>query len=654
MKKDTAFKTFLTYIFILVFIFLFFMMYKNISLYQNDNTSNYTYSTLVNDIKTDNTPNIEYILIQTSEDLYDKGYAIVKFKDGSKKSISVPSMSSFMNVIHSSENGMQLIETLKPSKPGILSSTYLPIIIVIICIIVVLIIIAQQTKGSSGGGGSRVLSFGKNKAKILTDGQKTASFKDVAGLKEEKHDLEEVVDFLKDPKKYKDIGARIPKGILLVGPPGTGKTLLARAIAGEAGVQFFSISGSDFVEMFVGVGASRVRDMFEEAKKNKPCLIFIDEIDAVGRRRGSGLGGGHDEREQTLNQLLVEMDGFSTNENIIIIAATNRVDILDPALLRPGRFDRQIYVGAPDVKGREEILKVHARSKKLDKDVNLEEVAKTTAGFTGAQLENLLNEAAIISARKNKQSISMEEIRKAFIKVGVGTEKKSRVISQEERAITAYHEAGHAIVTEMLPLMDAVHIISIIPTGGAGGYTMHLPVDKGYFSKNYLLQEIMVLFGGRIAEEIIFDDITTGASSDIERASKIARGMVTKYGMSSLGPIEFIEDEISPTLASSIDEEIKNIIASCYDKAKQILLDNLDYLHSVSNLLLEKEKITGDEFRGMFPENFFPEKKLPTYPEKEGKKCDNIEEDKKDKLNSNVDKENILCDNNVENNDNNL
>ena len=654
MKKDTAFKTFLTYIFILVFIFLFFMMYKNISLYQNDNTSNYTYSTLVNDIKTDNTSNIEYILIQTSEDLYDKGYAIVKFKDGSKKSISVPSMSSFMNVIHSSENGMQLIETLKPSKPGILSSTYLPIIIVIICIIVVLIIIAQQTKGSSGGGGSRVLSFGKNKAKILTDGQKTASFKDVAGLKEEKHDLEEVVDFLKDPKKYKDIGARIPKGILLVGPPGTGKTLLARAIAGEAGVQFFSISGSDFVEMFVGVGASRVRDMFEEAKKNKPCLIFIDEIDAVGRRRGSGLGGGHDEREQTLNQLLVEMDGFSTNENIIIIAATNRVDILDPALLRPGRFDRQIYVGAPDVKGREEILKVHARSKKLDKDVNLEEVAKTTAGFTGAQLENLLNEAAIISARKNKQSISMEEIRKAFIKVGVGTEKKSRVISQEERAITAYHEAGHAIVTEMLPLMDAVHIISIIPTGGAGGYTMHLPVDKGYFSKNYLLQEIMVLFGGRIAEEIIFDDITTGASSDIERASKIARGMVTKYGMSSLGPIEFIEDEISPTLASSIDEEIKNIIASCYDKAKQILLDNLDYLHSVSNLLLEKEKITGDEFRGMFPENFFPEKKLPTYPEKEGKKCDNIEEDKKDKLNSNVDKENILCDNNVENNDNNL
>ena len=369
--------------------------------------------------------------------------------------------------------------------------------------------------------------------------------------------------------------------------------------------------------MFVGVGASRVRDMFEEAKKNKPCLIFIDEIDAVGRKRGSGLGGGHDEREQTLNQLLVEMDGFSTNENIIIIAATNRVDILDPALLRPGRFDRQIYVGPPDVKGREEILKVHARTKKLDENVDLEEVAKTTSGFTGAQLENLLNEAAIIAAKKGNKTISMKEIRKAFIKVGVGTEKKSRVISQEEREITAYHEAGHAIITEMLPLMDTVHIISIIPTGGAGGYTMHLPVDKGYFSKNYLKQEIMVLFGGRIAEEIIFDDITTGASSDIERASKIARGMVTRYGMSSLGPIEFLDEEISPNLASSIDTEIKEIISSCYDNAKQILLNNIDYLHSTANLLLEKEKITGDEFRALFPENFFPEKKLPTYPEKE-------------------------------------
>lgn len=630
MNKDAMFKTFLMYILIFVFIFLSFTMYKNINLQENNKFSNYTYSSLVNDIKENDVSDIKSISIKTSEEIYDKGSAIIYFKDGYKKSIPIPSISSFMNIVHSSANGMQLIETFEPSKPSFLSPTYLPIIIIIIAIIIVLVFITQQAKGS-GGGGSRVLSFGKNKAKILTDNQKTASFKDVAGLKEEKYDLEEVVDFLKDPKKYKDIGARIPKGILLVGPPGTGKTLLARAIAGEAGVQFFSISGSDFVEMFVGVGASRVRDMFEEAKKNKPCLIFIDEIDAVGRKRGSGLGGGHDEREQTLNQLLVEMDGFSTNENIIIIAATNRVDILDPALLRPGRFDRQIYVGAPDVKGREEILKVHARTKKLDENVDLEEVAKTTSGFTGAQLENLLNEAAIIAAKKGNKTISMKEIRKAFIKVGVGTEKKSRVISQEEREITAYHEAGHAIITEMLPLMDTVHIISIIPTGGAGGYTMHLPVDKGYFSKNYLKQEIMVLFGGRIAEEIIFDDITTGASSDIERASKIARGMVTRYGMSSLGPIEFLDEEISPNLASSIDTEIKEIISSCYDNAKQILLNNVSYLHSTANLLLEKEKITGDEFRALFPKNFFPEKKLPTYPEKENN--NNIASETSDKEN---------------------
>lgn len=613
MNKNTMFKSFIMYILILTSIFLSLMIYKNINLIDNNEFADYTYSSLVNDIKENNTSNVKYIGLKTSEEVYDKGSAIVYFKNGYKKEIPIPSMSAFMTTIHSYAEGLELIETYQPSSPGIFSATYLPIIIVIIAIIFVLMLLTNQAKGN--GGGSRVLSFGKNKAKVLTDNQKTASFKDVAGLKEEKSDLEEVVDFLKDPKKYKDIGARIPKGILLVGPPGTGKTLLARAIAGEAGVQFFSISGSDFVEMFVGVGASRVRDMFEEAKKNKPCLIFIDEIDAVGRRRGSGLGGGHDEREQTLNQLLVEMDGFSSNENIIIIAATNRVDILDPALLRPGRFDRQIYVGAPDVKGREEILKVHARKKKLDEFVDLEEVAKTTSGFTGAQLENLLNEAAIISAKAGKQTISMEEIRKAFIKVGVGTEKKSRVISLEERSITAYHEAGHAIVTEMLNLMDSVHIISIIPTGGAGGYTMHLPVDKGYFSKNYLMQEIMVLFGGRIAEEIIFGDITTGASSDIERASKIARGMVTKYGMSSLGPIEFVDDEISPSLASSIDSEIKDIIASCYEKSKQILVDNIEYLHSTAKLLLDKEKITGDEFRSLFPENFFPEKKLPTYPE---------------------------------------
>lgn len=614
MNKDAMIKTFFMYFLILAFIFLSLTLYKNINLQENSKVANYTYSALAKDIKENNVTDVKSITIKTSEEVVDKGVAVVYFKDGSKKDITLPSVSAFMDLIHSSASGTKLINTSEPTKPSLLSSTYFPFVLLIMSILGIILIITQQAK--HGGGGGRAMSFGKIKAKVLEEGQKTATFKDVAGLKEEKGDLEEVVDFLKDPKKYKDIGARIPKGILLVGPPGTGKTLLARAIAGEAGVKFFSISGSDFVEMFVGVGASRVRDMFEEAKKNKPCLIFIDEIDAVGRRRGSGLGGGHDEREQTLNQLLVEMDGFSPNENIIIIAATNRVDILDPALLRPGRFDRQIYIGVPDVKGREEILNVHAKTKKLADDVSLEEVAKTTSGFTGAQLENLLNEAAIISAKQGFEQISMEQIRKAFIKVGVGTEKKSRVISEEERKITAYHEAGHAIITEMLPFMDPVHIISIIPTGLAGGYTMHLPVDKGYYSKNYLMQDIMVLFGGRIAEELIFDDITTGASNDIERASKIAKNMVTKYGMSSLGPIEFIDKEISQKLASDIDQQIKNIVEQCYNDAKEILKNNIQYLHSSANLLLEKEKISGEEFRALFPKDFFPPKKLPTYNDK--------------------------------------
>ncbi|MFI3231657.1 MAG: ATP-dependent zinc metalloprotease FtsH, partial [bacterium] len=436
----------------------------------------------------------------------------------------------------------------------------------------------------------------------------------------------------KSPQKFNDIGARIPKGILLVGPPGTGKTLLARAVAGEAGVQFFTISGSDFVEMFVGVGASRVREMFEEAKNHKPCLIFIDEIDAVGRRRGSGLGGGHDEREQTLNQLLVEMDGFTSNEGIIILAATNRVDILDPALLRPGRFDRQIYVGAPDVKGREEILNVHAKTKVIDSKVNLKDIAKTTAGFTGAELENLLNEAAIIAAKKDKKCIYVEDLEKAFIKVGIGTEKKSRVTSLEERKITAYHEAGHAILAEALPLIDSVHIISIIPTGPAGGYTMHLPVDKGYISKTYFYQDIMSLYGGRIAEELIFDEITTGASSDIERASRIARAMVTKYGMSELGAIDIIEDHISQELSSSIDKEISKILKECYEDATRILQENLEYLHSCAEILLEKEKISGDEFREIFPENYFPKKPLPTFDPKDLEEQGIEQEEQKQKL----------------------
>lgn len=621
MKKTNFLKTLLTYTLILSFIFSILYIYRNFAIYENSKFSSYTYGSLINDIEKDNIQNIRFIDIKTKEEFTDKGYAIITFSDGSMKNIDIPSISSFMNVIHTSLTNKNILVTHSPDTPSIFSSNYIAILIVVVIILIIIMSFLQQSKGHGNTGG-RVLNFAKSKAKVLADFEKTASFKDVAGLNEEKYELEEIVDFLKEPKKFKDIGARIPKGILLVGPPGTGKTLLARAIAGEAGVQFFSISGSDFVEMFVGVGASRVRDMFEEAKRKKPCLIFIDEIDAVGRRRGSGLGGGHDEREQTLNQLLVEMDGFATNEGIIIIAATNRVDILDPALLRPGRFDRQIYIGVPDVKGREEILKVHAKNKKLDLKVDLEEVAKTTSGFTGAQLENLLNESAILAAKNNKKEISMEDIRKSFIKVGVGTEKKSRIISKEEREITAYHEAGHAIIAEALPLMDPVHIISIIPTGGAGGYTMHLPVDKGYLSKNYLEQNIIGLFAGRIAEEIIFKDITTGASNDIERATKIARSMVMKYGMSPLGPIEFDENKFSQSLASSIDKEVTNIISNCYEKAQNILNDNLELLHVSAKLLLEKEKITGDEFRALFNKNHFPEKKLPTYQDSKNKDID--------------------------------
>ncbi len=457
------------------------------------------------------------------------------------------------------------------------------------------------------------MNFGKSKAKIAGNDSNKVTFDQVAGLDEEKTEVEEIVEFLKHPKKFIDIGARIPKGILLVGPPGTGKTLLAKAIAGEAGVPFFSISGSDFVEMFVGVGASRVRDLFEQAKKNSPCLVFIDEIDAVGRRRGAGLGGGHDEREQTLNQLLVEMDGFGINEGVIIIAATNRPDILDPALLRPGRFDRRVVVGAPDVKGREAILKVHSKGKKITDDVDMAVVAKTTPGFTGADLENLLNEAALLAARENKKSLDMSDIRKAFVKVGIGTEKKSRIISEKERRITAYHEAGHAILFEFLSELDPVHIISIIPTGMAGGYTMPLPSDdRGYISKKSMEQDIISLFGGRAAEQIIIHDITTGASNDIQRASELARKMVMRYGMSDkLGPIMFSDDSgevflgrdighgrnYSEEVASEIDSEINNIITTAYNEALRILNEHLDILHKTAEVLMEREKITGDEFR---------------------------------------------------------
>ena len=483
-------------------------------------------------------------------------------------------------------------------------------------IVVVVVIVTMMNRGAAGGGSNaRMMNFGRSRAKLSRDSK--VNFTNVAGLEEEKEELDEVVDFLKNPQKYTSVGARIPKGMLLVGPPGTGKTLLAKAVAGEAGVPFFSISGSDFVEMFVGVGASRVRDLFEEAKKNAPCIVFIDEIDAVARRRGTGMGGGHDEREQTLNQLLVEMDGFGVNEGIIVMAATNRVDILDPAILRPGRFDRKVAVGRPDVKGREEILKVHSKEKPLSEDVDLRRVAQTTAGFTGADLENLMNEAAIISARDNRRFIRQADIDKAFVKVGIGAEKKSRVISEKDKKITAYHEAGHAILFHVLPDVGPVHTVSIIPTGvGAAGYTMPLPEkDEMFNTKGKMLQNIMVDLGGRIAEEIIFKDVTTGASQDIKQASKLARAMVTQYGMSDrVGMIQYGSDEdevfigrdlahtksYGNEIADVIDEEVKRIVDECYTKAKNIILEHEDVLHSCAALLIEKEKIGQEEFEALF------------------------------------------------------
>ena len=482
--------------------------------------------------------------------------------------------------------------------------------------VVVLIVFFTMMNGQNGGSNAKMMNFGKSRAK-LSVGDGTITLKDVAGLQEEKEELEEIVEFLKDPAKFTKVGARIPKGVLLEGAPGTGKTLLAKAIAGEAGVPFFSISGSDFVEMFVGVGASRVRDLFEEAKHHAPCIVFIDEIDAVARRRGTGMGGGHDEREQTLNQLLVEMDGFGVNEGIIVLAATNRVDILDPAILRPGRFDRKITVNRPDVAGREEILRVHAKNKPLAEDVDLKKVAQTTAGFTGADLENLLNEASIVAAKENRTYIIQKDIEKAFIKVGLGVEKKSRVISDKEKRITAFHEAGHAILFHVLPDVDPVHMISIIPTGlGAAGYTMPFPEkDEMFLTKSHMLQDIMVSLGGRIAEEIVFNDITTGASNDIQKATKTARNMVTRYGMSEkLGVINYEndEDEVfigrdlahakshSELISGKIDTEVKDIVDDCYRKAKEIILEHMDVLNRCAELLLVKEKIGREEFEALF------------------------------------------------------
>ncbi len=517
------------------------------------------------------------------------------------------------------------VKTIVRDVPGdnIFLTSILPALITVGGVL--LIFMMMNAQNAQMNGGNKMMNFGKSRARLSLAGDSKVTLKDVAGLKEEKEDLQEIVDFLRDPGKFTKVGARIPKGVLLEGPPGTGKTLLAKAIAGEANVPFFSISGSDFVEMFVGVGASRVRDLFEEAKKNAPCIVFIDEIDAVARRRGTGMGGGHDEREQTLNQMLVEMDGFAANAGIIVMAATNRVDILDPAILRPGRFDRKIAVGLPDVGGREAILQVHAKNKPLGDNVDLKQIAQTTAGFTGADLENLLNEAAIVAAKGNRSFISQEDIKTAFVKVGIGTERKSRIISDKERKITAYHESGHAILFHVLPDVGPVYSVSIIPTGaGAAGYTMPLPErDDMFMTKGRMLQEIMVSLGGRIAEEIIFDDITTGASSDIKKATQIAKKMVTRYGMSeNVGVICYDDDDDevfigrdlahakahSELVSGEIDREIRRIIDECYAKAKALILENSDVLHKSAQLLLEKEKISRAEFEALFekqPEDFF-------------------------------------------------
>lgn len=514
------------------------------------------------------------------------------------------------------EKGMDNYVMTDTKREGIFSKVILPCVVTGIVVVLMFVLINNQAKGSSGGG--EMMNFGKSRAKMTTDATKLVTFKEVAGLDEEKEELEEIVDFLKEPGTYIKLGARIPKGVLLEGPPGTGKTMLAKAVAGEAGVPFFSISGSDFVEMFVGVGASRVRDLFAEAKRNAPCIVFIDEIDAVARRRGTGMGGGHDEREQTLNQLLVEMDGFGANEGIIVMAATNRVDILDPAILRPGRFDRKVAVGRPDVKGREEILQVHAKNKPLADDVDLEEIARTTFGFTGADLENLLNEAAIQAARDKRAYVKQSDIKEAFLKTGIGKEKKSRVVSEKDKNITAYHEAGHAILFHVLPDVGPVYTVSIIPTGkGAAGYTMPLPEkDEMFNTKSRMLQDIMVSLGGRIAEEIIFGDVTTGAISDIQKATDTAKAMVTKFGMSdaiglinygSEGDEVFIGRDFAQTkgyseeIAGVIDKEVKKIIDECYEKARNILKDNVNVLESCAKLLLEKEKIGREEFESLFP-----------------------------------------------------
>ena len=588
-----------------IFIILLLLVIFGLNLL-NNRTDEYTKAEFIADL---DAGNVSEVVVQPNGEA-PTGYLEIQMKNGVSHKLYATDITELETLVR--EYGFDPVVNDIERENWFLTYMLPMLVVLAVGIFLFMMMNAQQ----AGGGNGKMMNFGKSRAK-MTLGDKSVTFAQVAGLKEEKEELEEIVDFLKEPGKYTGVGARIPKGVLLEGPPGTGKTLLAKAVAGEAGVPFFSISGSDFVEMFVGVGASRVRDLFEEAKHNAPCIVFIDEIDAVARRRGTGMGGGHDEREQTLNQLLVEMDGFGVNEGIIVMAATNRVDILDPAILRPGRFDRKVAVGTPDIGGREEILKVHAKNKLLGDDVNLQQIAQTTAGFTGADLENLLNEAAIIAAKENRSFIAQKDIKRAFIKVGIGAEKKSRIISDKEKKITAYHEAGHAILFHVLPDVGPVYTVSIIPTGvGAAGYTMPLPEkDEMFATKSRMLQDIMVSLGGRIAEEIIFGDITTGASSDIKKATKTARRMVTRYGMSDhIGVICYDDDDDevfigkdlahakahSEEISGEIDKEVKSIIDDCYTKAKDIILQHEDVLHSCAQLLLEKEKITREEFEGLF------------------------------------------------------
>lgn len=607
-KRGSRFSGVGVYLFIVVIAAMFIMYVSRM----NSGAGDYTYSEFVNDV---NKGKVESVVIRQNSEVPTGELSVKVSGVQNVKNVYVSDVKQVEEILLDKNISYTLKDVTRQS---VLLTSILPFGLSLVVLIFFMMMFTRQVGG--GGGNAKMMNFGKSRARMVSGEDNKVTFKDVAGLNEEKEELEEIVDFLKDPVRYTSLGARIPKGVILTGAPGTGKTLLAKAVAGEANVPFFSISGSDFVEMFVGVGASRVRDMFEEAKKNAPCIIFIDEIDAVARRRGTGMGGGHDEREQTLNQMLVEMDGFGVNEGIIVMAATNRIDILDPAILRPGRFDRKIVVGRPDVQGRLEILQVHAAKKPLGDDVDLEKLARTSAGFTGADLENVLNEAAIGAARKKSKYITNADVEEAFIKIGIGVEKKSKIISDKEKKITAYHESGHAILFHLLPDVGPVHTISIIPTGmGAAGYTMPLPErDEMFNTKGKMLQNIIVSLGGRVAEELVFDDITTGASQDIKQATQTARDMVTKYGFSEkLGLINydtdsdevFIGRDLAHTrpygedVAALIDKEVKDIVDECYVKAKKLISEHMDVLKKSSELLLEKEKISREEFEGLFTDN---------------------------------------------------